>query len=150
MGATFAEVAVPVPLPGPLTYRLPPGMAAFARPGQRVRVPVGRRTVTGVLWKLVAEAPEGFEIRDVSSVADLEPVLTPDLLELARFASEYYLAPLGETVAAMLPQDLPSWGDTRVALTDAGALAPARDDVERELHALLLARGRLSLAEVRR
>jgi primosomal protein N' (replication factor Y) (superfamily II helicase) len=149
VGATFAEVAVPVPLPGPLTYRLPAGMAAFARPGQRVRVPVGRRTVTGVLWKLVPDAPEGIEIRDVASVADLEPVLTPDLLELARFASEYYLAPLGETVAAMLPQDLPAWGETRVALTDAGALAPARDDVERELHALLLARGRLSLAQVR-
>jgi primosomal protein N' (replication factor Y) len=149
-GATFAEVAVPVPLPRPLTYRLPAELSAFARPGQRVRVPVGRRTLTGVLWRLVSAAPDGVEVRDVAALADLEPVLTPELLELARFASEYYLAPLGETVAAMLPQDLPSWGEARVALTDRGALAPARDETERELHSLLLSRGRIRLAELRR
>ena len=39
------EVAVPVPLPGPLTYSTPAELVPHLRPGQRVRVPVGRRVV---------------------------------------------------------------------------------------------------------
>jgi primosomal protein N' (replication factor Y) len=139
--AAFAEVAVPLPLTGALTYSIPTALARRTRPGQRVRVPVGKRTVTGVVWRLVDEAPEGVAARDLTALSDLEPVLPADLLELARFVSEYYLAPVGEVVAAMLPQDLPPWGDRRVALTDAGAVAPARDGFESKLRDLLLERG---------
>src|SRR5690606_29240094 len=72
------------------------------------------------------------------------------LLELARFTSEYYFAPLGETVAAMFPSDLPAWGDRRIALTDAGALAPSRDPTEAALRELLLEPGRSRLSDLRR
>lgn len=149
-GAPFAEVAVPLPLPAPLTYAVPPDLRALVGPGQRVRVPVGRRTMTGVYWRAVESAPEGFELRELLAVSDLEPILPPDLLELARFTSDYYFAPLGETVAAMFPSDLPAWGDRRVALTDAGALAPVRHSGEAALRALLLEHGRLRLSELRR
>lgn len=149
-GAPFAEVAVPLPLPGPLTYAVPPDLRSLVGPGQRVRVPVGRRTMTGVYWRAVDAAPGGFEVREILSVSDLEPILPADLLDLARFTSEYYFAPLGETVAAMFPADLPAWGDRRVALTNAGALAPSRDAAEASLRELLLAHGRLRLSEIRR
>jgi primosomal protein N' (replication factor Y) len=148
--AAFAEVAVPLPLAGALTYSIPASLVPYAKPGQRVRVPVGRRTVTGVLWRLVEAPPPGVTPRDLAALSDLEPVLPSDLLELARFAAEYYMAPLGEVVAAMLPQDLPPWGDRRVALTDAGALAPARDAFEARLRDLLLERGARPLSELRR
>ena len=148
--AGFAEVAVPLPLTGPLTYSIPAELVRRVGPGQRVRVPVGKRTVTGVVWRLVDEAPEGVTPRDLAALSDLEPVLPADLLELARFISEYYLAPLGEVVAAMLPQDLPPWGDRRVALTDAGAVAPARDEFESKLRGVLLERGGATLSALLR
>jgi primosomal protein N' (replication factor Y) len=149
-GAPFAEVAVPLPLPGALTYAVPADLRALVGPGQRVRVPVGRRTLTGVYWRPVEAAPEGLELREILAVCDFEPILTNDLLELARFTADYYFAPLGETVAAMIPSDLPAWGDRRVSLTNAGALAPSRNAAEAALRALLLEHGRLRLSELRR
>src|SRR5690606_26815273 len=116
------------------------------RIGLRVRVPVGRRNLVGFVWKLDAEAPEGVEARALLALLDLEPPLPDDLLALARFTADYYLAPIGEVLAAMLPQGLEPWGDRRVALTPAGALAPPRDALDLEIRDLLLEAGRAPLS----
>ncbi len=144
----FVEIAVPVPVPGALTYRLPPTLTPWVRPGQRVRVPLGRRSAVGVVWAFAEHPPDGVEPRSVERLLDLEPALTSDLLELARFTADYYLAPLGEVLAAMLPQDLPPWGDRAVTLTAAGALGPLRDDLDARLRDALIESGRLRLGEL--
>jgi primosomal protein N' (replication factor Y) len=144
----LVDVAVPVPVAGPLTYAVPDGLTAWLRPGQRVRVRVGARRLVGVVWSDSTADPDARAYRPVEALLDREPLLPADLLELARFAAEYYLAPLGEVVASMLPGDLPAWGDRRIALTPAGALAPARDALDRDLRDLLLARGQLRLSEL--
>lgn len=144
------EVAVPVPLPGPLTYSTPAELAPHLRPGQRVRVPVGRRLLTGVVWRPGVPPPLGIEVRPIAALLDLEPVLPDDLLDLARFVSDYYLAPLGEVVAAMLPAEIPAWGSGRVAVTDAGALGTAGDSADAALLAHLIEHGRATRADLLR
>jgi primosomal protein N' (replication factor Y) len=94
--------------------------------------------------------PEGVELKEIDALLDLEPALPSDLLELAAFASDYYLAPLGEVVAAMLPQELPPWGDRSVALSAAGALAPIRDGLDEALRDALIAAGKLRLSDLAR
>lgn len=144
-----AEVAVPLPLRTPLVYSLPEAWAHLVRPGLRVRVPVGRRTLTGFVWSLDPPAPEGVALRAVSALVDLEPPLPADLLELARFTADYYLAPIGEVLAAMLPQGLEPWKNPSLTLTAAGALAEPRDPVGRQIRDRLLERGRMRFAELR-
>ncbi len=144
----FAEVAVPLPLPEPLLYAVPGELAHLTRLGVRARVAVGKRRVTGVVVGLRSAAPAAMEVRPLERVLDLEPVLPPDLLELARFVADYYLAPIGEVVRSMLPTGLPPWGDRAAWLTDAGALAPPRDAAEAAVVAALRERGRLPLAEL--
>lgn len=144
----FVEVAVPLPLPGTLTYAVPVSLAARLERGARVRVQVGRRRVTGIVWALAAEAPSGVEIKPLEALLDLEPIVPLDLLELARFASDYYFASPGETVAAMISADQPAWGDRVVALTPAGALASPRDPTERQLLDALLEKRRSKLSEL--
>lgn len=126
----FADIAVPLPLPDPLTYEVPATWASQARPGVRARVRIGNRKTAGVIVRVHQEAPEGVTLRPLEEVLDREPVLPEDLLDLARFTADYYLAPLGEVLRSMLPSDLPPWGDRRVWLTDAGALAPPRSASE--------------------
>ncbi|HVF58765.1 MAG TPA: primosomal protein N' [Thermoanaerobaculia bacterium] len=144
----YAEVALPLPLPGPLTYEVPDAFAPLARPGVRARVQVGRRRLVGVVVAVHAERPAGIELRPLEEVVDLEPVLGPELLELAGFVAGYYMAPLGEVFRAMLPPDLPPWGDRRVWLTDAGALAPPRSAAEAAVVEALRGGGRTSAAEL--
>jgi primosomal protein N' (replication factor Y) len=142
-----AEVAVPLPLP-PLVYEVPDGWRGRLQPGMRVRVQVGSRRLGGVVVAAQATPPAGVTLRRIEKVLDREPVLTPELLELARFTASYYLAPLGEVLRSMLPGDIPPWGEQRIWLTDAGAMATPRDAAEDLVLAMLREAGRLSLSEI--
>ncbi|MCM2270375.1 MAG: hypothetical protein NDJ75_09750, partial [Thermoanaerobaculia bacterium] len=144
----LVDVAVPVPLAGTLTYAVPAALAGWLQPGQRVRVRVGSRALIGVVWAESSASPGARAHRDLESLLDCRPVLTAELLELARFAADYYLTPLGEVVATLLPGELPAWGDRTVTLTPSGALASPRDDLDRCLRDHLLARGRQRLHEL--
>jgi len=144
----FADVAVPLPLPEPLTYEVPPAYAPLAVPGVRARVRVGKRRLTGVIVAVHDRRPEGIDLRPVEEIVDVEPVLPPDLLDLARFTANYYMAPLGEVVRTMLPSDLPPWGDRRVWLTNAGAMAPPRGPEEAAVIDALRDGGRMSVADL--
>ena len=149
-GGGFAEVAVPLPLPDPLTYSVPARWSGLARIGVRARVPVGKRRVTGWIVGLPGRPPAEVEtqLRAIESVVDLEPVLPDDLMEIARFASSYYAAPIGEVLRNMIPGRLPGWGDARAELTNRGALHDCRDPKSQALQRLLLDRGRLALATI--
>lgn len=144
----FADIALPLPLPGALTYAIPEAFAALAQPGVRARVQVGKRRLVGIILGLKDAAPEGVEVRPLIEVIDQAPILPPELLELARFTADYYFAPIGEVVRAMVPADLPPWGDQRVWLTDQGALAPARNQDELEVVDALRELGRVSQAQL--
>ncbi len=144
----LVEVAVPIPLRKSLVYRVPPSFEGIARPGARARVPVGRRTLTGVILARAVAPPDEVELRDLHAVIDLEAVVPPDLMKLGLFTADYYLAPIGEVFRALVPGGLEPWGDRRAWLTDKGALATPRDAVERAVVETLRERGRLSLAEL--
>lgn len=154
----YAEVAVPVPIHGPLIYRLADGLLPLdgteelvATPGSRVRITVGRRELRGVVLRLLDEPPAiDGEIKEIREVLDREPVLTNELLSLLTFTADYYLAPIGEVSRMMLPAKLAPWGERRVSLTNAGALAPPRDEAEARLVEYLLAKPRSRLVEVQR
>ena len=100
----LVDVAMFLPLPGALTYRVPAGLPAG--PGCRVLAPVGTRKVMGVVLgeATLGEAPG--EIKNLLEVLDADPVLPPDLLALVTWAARYYLAPPGEVARAALPSAL--------------------------------------------
>jgi primosomal protein N' (replication factor Y) (superfamily II helicase) len=88
------------------TYLLPPELGSPA-PGSLLLVPYGRRLALGYLLAGATEPEPGIELRSVEAVVS-GPMLTPDLLALAEEIAVYYCAPLGATIAAMLPPGLES------------------------------------------
>ncbi|MBA4110785.1 MAG: primosomal protein N' [Leptothrix sp. (in: Bacteria)] len=79
-------------------------------PGELVRVPFGRRVVTGVVWD---EAPEGevsaFAQADLKEVAEVLSGLAPlpkAWRQLVAFAAAYYQRSLGEMALMVLPPEL--------------------------------------------
>jgi primosomal protein N' (replication factor Y) len=97
----YCEVALPVPLDRTFTY----GVRLGQQPqrGVRVIVPFRNEKLIGVVTALDAKAPADVEVRYLEAVLDEEPLLSPRLLELAEWTAQYYLAPLGEVLRAMLP-----------------------------------------------
>jgi primosomal protein N' (replication factor Y) len=117
----YAEVSVNSPAAGRRTfsYAVPDGIAV--REGQAVLVPFGQRTLQGVIMEL-GPVPAVEDTREIIDVIDPEPVLSPYHIALARWISEYYLAPLFDAVAPMLPP-----GFERRAVT---RLEPARAEID--------------------
>ena len=97
----LVNVAVPVPQLGLLTYRVPEGWAAPVV-GARVLVPLGARRLTGCVTGEGAEAPAGVT-RDLLDLLDDEPFLPAEVVELALWVADYYLAAPGEAIAAAMP-----------------------------------------------
>ncbi len=96
-----------LPLPHPLTYRLPAALADSARVGSLVRVPVGRRQATGYLLNPTLEAPPGT-LRDILAVLDPIPRFGPELVPLFRWVADYYQYPLGEALSFIIPGGAPA------------------------------------------
>jgi primosomal protein N' (replication factor Y) (superfamily II helicase) len=109
------------------TYR-DPRREERAALGAQVVVPLGPRRVTGFVVGHPDSAPAGVrEVRDIEDVLEDEPALEPEILALCRWASAYYLAPLGEVLRAALPQGERAAARRRVRLTEAGQLFLRRD-----------------------
>src|SRR3989449_9213634 len=98
----FAEVAVnaAAPLRQTFTYRVPDGLPI--EPGQAVYVPFGSRTLQGIVVE-TSETALVAQTRDIADVIDVRPHLSPAHLQLARWLSDYYLAPLFDCISLMLP-----------------------------------------------
>ena len=99
------SVALPLPLFREFTYAVPPQLSARAGVGSRVVVPVrGRRTIGFVVG--MAEPRDDVTPKDILDAPDPAPVVSAPLLDLARWMSEYYVAPLGMVLRTMLPAAL--------------------------------------------
>jgi len=97
----IARVAVLLPVGQPFDYTVPGGLAEAVRPGVRVWAPWGRRSVEGVVVSLdPPDAPA--ELKPLARVVDA-PSLPPELVELAAWIADYYMAPPGEVMRLLLP-----------------------------------------------
>ncbi len=143
----FALVAVPAPMLEPLTYAVPGSLRERLAVGMRVLVPLGRRRVTGVVV--------GFEratrlagVKEIAQALDDEVLLDEGFLELCRWAADYYVASLGEVLAAALPPLLRT--ESRVVAAFARAPEDYHGEVDREVLEALRERGPLAPATLSR
>jgi primosomal protein N' (replication factor Y) len=159
----LVEVAVAAAVRGTFTYRVPAALAEDVALGQRVAVPFGKsRRATGYVVGFPTAPPDGLALRDVAAVLDPFPPFTPRLVDLIRWAEEYYLVPAGELLRAALPPGLNARGgaagptrrlvEYAAPVEGAAEAMPAlgRAPAQRAVLEYLLARGRIPVEELRR
>ena len=98
---SYCEVALPVPIDRTFTYAIREGQ--LPQRGARVIVPFKTEKLIGVVTAVAVTAPPDFQVRFLEAVLDPEPLLSDQLLTLAEWMAQYYLAPLGEVLRGMLP-----------------------------------------------
>ena len=107
------------------TYRLPVGFGDLVRPGSRLLVPFGKRTLTGYAVSLSTELdPElGIEesvVKDAAELLDEQPLLTDEILTLTQWTADYYAASWGEILKASLPAGINTASEMIVQITETG------------------------------
>jgi len=95
----YANIAVCLPLSRTFVYKLNEPVEI----GCRVVVPFRKRDVEGFIVALRDDAPQGITVHAINSVIDQSPLLRPEIFELCRWISEYYVSPIGEVLKGALP-----------------------------------------------
>src|SRR5262249_28285778 len=110
----FVDVLVPVALDHAYSYRVPRDLDLA--PGDLVRVPLGARTATGVVWADQVEVNPRMHnrMKAVHKKLDLPP-LRPELRRFVDWVADYTLAPRGMVL--------------RMALRMGEHLGPARERI---------------------
>ena len=101
-----ARVVLDVPLAHldrPFDYLVPPAMAESAHPGVRVRVRFAGRQVGGFVTERVPGSEHPGRLSALAKVVSAEPVLTPEVLRLARAVADRYAGTLSDVLRLAIP-----------------------------------------------
>ncbi len=83
-------------------YAIPAGLAVVA--GCRVRVPLRRKSATGTVLAVGQSAQADFAMRELESLIDPEPLITPTLLRTGEWIADYYGCSIESVIRCLLPE----------------------------------------------
>ncbi len=135
--ARFVSVGVPVPGLDLLTYGVPDDWGVPAI-GARVLVPVGARTLTGIVVRHAAAPSAPVTVKSLLDVLDGAPFLPADVVKLALWVADYYICSPGEALATAMPPRAEIESERRVRLTERGRAALSQGRFGRGTRARLL------------
>ena len=93
------DIILPLAIADAYTYRVPSNMPTPLA-GMRVLVPLGKKTITGIVYRLhEGDLPASVKVRDIVDIIDTQPVVTPHQVRLWQWMAEYYMCTLGEVMA---------------------------------------------------
>jgi primosomal protein N' (replication factor Y) (superfamily II helicase) len=103
------SVAVPRPLDGLFTYKIPAEWVSQVQVGGWVKIPFGRAATHAFIVeppKPISELKEGLDPNKLKQILEIGAggaAIPKDVLQLCKWASEYYFAPIGEVLNAAVP-----------------------------------------------
>ncbi len=146
----FAEILLPLPIPGTFTYRIPFALNDTVKQGQRVSVQFGRRHVyAGLITDIHERPPQKGIPKYILSILDEKPLVNPLQFQFWKWIAEYYMSTLGEVMNVALPSAFKLSSESKVVLSS--AFAPDKETLNeseyRITEALLQKKG-LTINEV--
>ena len=100
MSKFFYNVAIAVPLRQAFTYHSNQQII----PGTRVAVKFGRTNKLGIVTEVIGETD--IKTKPIHMVLDDLPIFSKTELKIFKWASDYYLHPIGEVINSFLPTNL--------------------------------------------
>ena len=98
-----ARVTLEIALRKEFDYLIPPEFEGRVEVGSRVKVPFGPREVMGCVTAVVEESPH-TNLRSISKVVGRQSLVTPKVLDLARWMADYYCCPVETALRSVLPE----------------------------------------------
>src|SRR5438046_10625312 len=100
---TYARVIIDRAIHRELDYSVPETLTERVGVGSRVRVPFRDKSALGTVVAVLEESKvEG--IRPIEALVGEGPILSEQLLELAKWIGAYYCCPIETVMRSMLPQ----------------------------------------------
>jgi len=104
-----AKVAIPRPLPGPLSYLVPTSMHDKVRVGSMVHVPFRSKSIEGFVVGFHSkddESLKGFELKEITECPFEDVVFSEKDLGFFTWIADYYQLPIGEVFHCAFPKSV--------------------------------------------
>src|SRR5213075_15726 len=102
-GARYVRVIVDRAIHRELDYSVPENLIGRVGVGSRVRVPFRDKSALATVVA-IPEQSEVKGIRQIEAIVGEAPILSEQLLELARWIGTYYCCPIEAVMRSLLPQ----------------------------------------------
>ncbi|MGC9363101.1 MAG: replication restart helicase PriA [Fidelibacterota bacterium] len=100
------------------TYTSRPEILGEIFPGQRVVAPLRNTATIGFVIDIGITAPAHIKLKPIIETIDTEPIIPIELFRFLIKLSDYYLAPVGKTLAAAIPAEYQVQKHRRVYAAD--------------------------------
>ena len=90
-------------------YSIPDKIKNKVVVGSRIRVPLRNRASTGTVVAFISSdelGVAGSKIKPISDLISEKPILTSGLIDLGRWISDYYLAPMESVMRSLIPESV--------------------------------------------
>lgn len=112
----FAQVLLPLPVPGYFTYRVPFEMNDAVKVGQRVIVQFGRKKIYTALIRELNQIVPDYAPKYISAILDEAPIVNEKQFVFWEWIANYYMCTVGEVMNAALPQGLKLISESQIIL----------------------------------
>ena len=99
----IARVSLEIALRKEFDYSIPPGLAGQVEVGTRVQVPFGARKIFGTVTALAEESAHAH-LKPILKIIGAQSLVTPKVLQLARWIGEYYCCAPETALKSVLPE----------------------------------------------
>jgi len=106
-------------------YTVPAALSDDAQPGVRVKVRFGAQDVDGYVMERAASTTHTGNLVAIRKIVSPQPVLTPEVADLARRVADYYAGSLSDVLRLAVPPRLARVEKEPTALETRGASAEA-------------------------
>lgn len=132
----IAEVVPAANLPRDLaqvwSYRIPAELQGKIHIGDTVKIPFRRKEILGVVTSFSKESEAKFKLKDIKEIlSDLS--LTEKQLEIAKFVSDYYFAPLGLVIKTIFPEITKKAARTKIKLHPSPTIKTVEKETETKI-----------------
>ena len=100
------------------TYIVPDNIKDDIRIGARVKVPFANKTLEGFVLELKDSYDGEYELKEIISLVDLEPILNKEMLYLGKKIQEHTLCSLISAYQVMLPKALKAKNDVDIKIKE--------------------------------
>jgi len=102
----IAEVAVSVPIypyDKVFDYLVPKEIEGSLKEGHWVKVPFGKRQISGIVFKIKANSEKKLKLKEILEIKINTPVLDKERIDFCHWLAKKYFYPLGQSADVMLP-----------------------------------------------
>jgi len=148
----IARVSLEIALRKEFDYLIPPELAGRIEVGSRVQVPFGHRKIPGCVTALAEESAH-TALKPILKIIGTQSLVTPKVLQLARWIGEYYCCAPETALKSVLPEavrkEAAGWREQLFvrALPPAGEM-PKLPKRQQEVWNILLQRPEIALTEL--